>query len=83
METTADVPRPRCHGEELSCVEVTLQLISARNLRIFFQRWVLKWGEKGDGLDRVADMNSGAVKECLQVKRNAVDGIGRKSPGGG
>ena len=29
---------------------------------------MLKWGEKEDGLDRVEDMNSGSVKECLQVK---------------
>ena len=31
------------------------------------QGWVLKWGEKGEELDRVRDMTSGVVKECLQV----------------
>ena len=30
---------------------------------------MLKWGEKEDGLDRVLDMNSGSVKDCLQVKQ--------------
>ena len=32
------------------------------------QGWVLKWGEKGEELDRVQDMTSGVVKECLQVE---------------
>ena len=33
------------------------------------QGWVLKWGEKEYGLDKVGDNLSGTVKECLEVKK--------------
>ena len=93
-ETAESVSPPRCQGQQLSCVEVTLELILfktcclieldssvggyivffAHNVKIWIgwiihvvQSWVLKWGEREDRLDRVLDMNSNAVKECLQV----------------
>ena len=55
-------------------IRICLELGEYHRISHVVQSWLLKWGEKEDGLDRVVDMNSGAVKKCLQV--SIIDKLG-------